>query len=172
MRGTTGATAQPSWTGEFHDTWIIIAGMRGLQDARTMGNWLRRRSPGDRQRVATVRKLEQWGFMFAARDWMQPANDTAAQAITDALHALLVARADALMAVRKARPSKRARGPSPARSKPTKRCAGLLTGLTVATASRNGANQEGSKNERALGGGHQPRARMPLRTHSAGMPRV
>jgi hypothetical protein len=51
----------------------------------------------DKQRVAAVRKLEQLGYTFAAGDWMHPANDTAAPAITDALHALLVARADALM---------------------------------------------------------------------------
>jgi hypothetical protein len=53
----------------------------------------------DRQRVAAVRKLEQLGYTFAAGDWMQPANDAAAvvPAITDALHALLVARADAIV---------------------------------------------------------------------------
>ena len=52
----------------------------------------------DRQRVAAVRKLEAMGYTFAAGDWMQPANDAAAvvPAITDALHALLVKRADAL----------------------------------------------------------------------------
>ena len=50
----------------------------------------------DKQRVAAVRKLEQLGYTFAAGDWMHPANDTAAPAITDALHALLVARADAI----------------------------------------------------------------------------
>ena len=49
----------------------------------------------DRQRVAAVRKLEQMGYTFAAGDWMQPDNDTA-PAITDALHALLVARANAI----------------------------------------------------------------------------
>jgi hypothetical protein len=51
----------------------------------------------DRQRVAAVRKLEGMGYTFAAGDWMQPANDTAAPAITDDLYALLVKRADALM---------------------------------------------------------------------------
>jgi hypothetical protein len=53
----------------------------------------------DKQSVAAVRKLEAMGYTFAAGDWMQPANDAAAvvPAITDALHALLVARADALM---------------------------------------------------------------------------
>jgi len=52
----------------------------------------------DRQRVAAVRKLEAMGYTLAAGDWMQPANDAAAvvPAITDALHALLVARADVL----------------------------------------------------------------------------
>jgi hypothetical protein len=52
----------------------------------------------DRQRVTAVRKLEQLGYTFAAGDWMHPANDAGAvvPAITDALHALLVARADAL----------------------------------------------------------------------------
>jgi len=53
----------------------------------------------DKQRVAAVRKLEQLGYTFAAGDSMQSANDAAAvvPAITDALHALLVARADALV---------------------------------------------------------------------------
>ena len=51
----------------------------------------------ERQRVAAVRKLEAMGYTFAAGDWMAPANDAAAPAITDALHALLVARADKLM---------------------------------------------------------------------------
>ncbi len=53
----------------------------------------------DKQRVAAVRKLEQLGYTFTAGDWMKPANDAAVgwPAITDALHALLVARADALM---------------------------------------------------------------------------
>jgi hypothetical protein len=51
----------------------------------------------DKQRVAAVRKLEQLGFTFAGDDWMQPTNNAApAPAITDALHALLVKRADDL----------------------------------------------------------------------------
>lgn len=50
----------------------------------------------DRQRVAAVRKLEGMGYTFAAGDWMHPAND----AVALALHALLVARADALMGKR------------------------------------------------------------------------
>ena len=51
----------------------------------------------DRKRFAAVRKPEAVGYTFAAGDWMQSANDAAAvvPAITDALHALLVARADA-----------------------------------------------------------------------------
>jgi hypothetical protein len=54
----------------------------------------------DRQRVAAVRKLEAMGYTLAAGDWMQPANDAAAvvPAITDALHALVVARAAHLTA--------------------------------------------------------------------------
>lgn len=53
----------------------------------------------DKQRVAAVRKLEQLGYTFAAGDWMKPANDSTAVApvITDALHALLAARADELV---------------------------------------------------------------------------
>jgi hypothetical protein len=51
----------------------------------------------DKQRIAAVRKLEQLGYTFAAGDWMHPTNDaTPAPAITDALHALLVKRADDL----------------------------------------------------------------------------
>ena len=51
----------------------------------------------DKQRVAAVRKLEELGYKFVAGDWMHPTNDAApAPAITDALHALLVKRADDL----------------------------------------------------------------------------
>jgi len=51
----------------------------------------------DKQRIAAVRKLEQLGFTFAGDDWMHPTNNAAsAPAITDALHALLVKRADDL----------------------------------------------------------------------------
>jgi len=51
----------------------------------------------DKQRVAAVRKLEELGYTFAAGDWMHPTNDAApAPAITDALHGLLVRRADDL----------------------------------------------------------------------------
>jgi hypothetical protein len=51
----------------------------------------------DKQRIAAVRKLEQLGYTFAGGDWMHPTNDAApAPAITDALHALLVQRDDAL----------------------------------------------------------------------------
>lgn len=54
----------------------------------------------DKQRVAAVRKLEQLGYTFATGDWMHPTDEPAAviPAITDELHALLVARADELMA--------------------------------------------------------------------------
>ncbi len=51
----------------------------------------------DRQRIAAVRNLEQMGYTFADGDWVQPANEAVAPVITDALHALLVRRADALM---------------------------------------------------------------------------
>ena len=51
----------------------------------------------DKQRIAAVRKLEQLGYTFAAGDWMHPTNDAApVPAITDALHALLIKRADDL----------------------------------------------------------------------------
>jgi hypothetical protein len=51
----------------------------------------------DKQRIGAVRKLEELGYTFAAGDWMLPTNDAApAPAITDALHALLVKRADDL----------------------------------------------------------------------------
>jgi hypothetical protein len=52
----------------------------------------------DKQRVAAVRKLEQLGYTFAG-DWHPPAGVTAAfpkSAQADAMHALLVQRADAL----------------------------------------------------------------------------
>ena len=52
----------------------------------------------DKQRVAAVRKLEQLGYTFAG-DWHPPAGVTAAippSAQVDAMHALLVQRADAL----------------------------------------------------------------------------
>ena len=51
----------------------------------------------DKQRIIAVRKLEQLGYTFAADDWLHPTNNAApAPAITDALHALLVKRADDL----------------------------------------------------------------------------
>jgi hypothetical protein len=51
----------------------------------------------DKQRVAAVRKLEQLGYTFAGDDWMHSADGgRSAPAITDALHALLVKRADDL----------------------------------------------------------------------------
>jgi hypothetical protein len=53
----------------------------------------------DKQRIAAVRKLELLGYTFAAGDWHAPTGVTAAtptSAQTDAKHALLVQRADAL----------------------------------------------------------------------------
>jgi hypothetical protein len=53
----------------------------------------------DKQRIAAVRKLEQLGYTFAAGDWMDSNEDPRAvmPANTDQLHALLIARADALI---------------------------------------------------------------------------
>ena len=63
---------------------------RGHNDGTTM-------STIDKQRIAAVRKLEQLGYTFAAGDWMHPADGASpAPAITDALHALLLKRADEL----------------------------------------------------------------------------
>ena len=51
----------------------------------------------DKQRIAAVRKLEQLGYTFAGDDWMHSTDGASpAPAITDALHALLVRRADDL----------------------------------------------------------------------------
>ena len=50
----------------------------------------------DRLRIAAVRTLEQMGYTFTDGDWMHPAKDAVAPIITDALHALLVRRADDL----------------------------------------------------------------------------
>lgn len=51
----------------------------------------------DKQHIAAVRKLEQPGYTFAGADWMHPADGASpTPAITDALHALLVRRADDL----------------------------------------------------------------------------
>ena len=51
----------------------------------------------DKQRIAAVRKLEELGYTFAGDGWMHPTKNAAlAPAITDALHALLVKRADDL----------------------------------------------------------------------------
>jgi hypothetical protein len=51
----------------------------------------------DNQRIAAVRKLEQLGYTFAGDDWMHPSDSASpAPAITDALHALLLRRADDL----------------------------------------------------------------------------
>jgi hypothetical protein len=52
----------------------------------------------DKQRIAAVRKLEQLGYTFAD-DWHPPAGVTATtptSAQVDAMHVLLVRRADAL----------------------------------------------------------------------------
>ena len=56
----------------------------------------------DRQRVAAVRHLEAAGYRFEGRAWLRPiaANDTAPAGVldeADAMHALLVLRADALV---------------------------------------------------------------------------
>jgi hypothetical protein len=53
----------------------------------------------DKQRIAAVRKLEQLGYTFAGGDWHAPAGMPAAPPASvqaDAMHALLVQRADAL----------------------------------------------------------------------------
>jgi hypothetical protein len=50
----------------------------------------------ENQRVAAVKKLEELGYTFAAGEWMEPGHDAIAPKITDALHALLVKRADEL----------------------------------------------------------------------------
>ncbi len=54
----------------------------------------------DKQRVAAVKTLEELGYTFVAGDWLRPQSDAATilpPPTTDQLHALLVARADALM---------------------------------------------------------------------------
>ena len=51
----------------------------------------------DKQYIAAVRKLAQLGYTFAGGDWMHPTDSASpTPAITDALHALLVKRADDL----------------------------------------------------------------------------
>jgi hypothetical protein len=51
----------------------------------------------DKKRITAVRKLEELGYTFANNDWMHRDNDVArAPAITDALHAPLLERADDL----------------------------------------------------------------------------
>ena len=47
-----------------------------------------------RQRIAAVRKLEAMGYVFHEHDWTGPAIPAAFEA--DAMHALLVLRADAI----------------------------------------------------------------------------
>ena len=48
----------------------------------------------DKQRIAAVRKLEAMGYVFHEHDWTGPAIPATFEA--DAMHALLVLRADAL----------------------------------------------------------------------------
>jgi hypothetical protein len=53
----------------------------------------------DKQRIGAIRKLEKLGYNYAFDDWHAPAGMTAApptSAQADAMHALLVQRADAL----------------------------------------------------------------------------
>jgi hypothetical protein len=53
----------------------------------------------DKQRIAAVRKLEQLGYTFAFGEWHTPGGTTAPASTSvqaDAMHALLVQRADAL----------------------------------------------------------------------------
>ena len=50
----------------------------------------------DKQRVAAVKKLEELGYTFAEGELMAPGHGAVAPKITDALHALLVKRADEL----------------------------------------------------------------------------
>ena len=53
----------------------------------------------DKQRIAAVRKLEQLGYTFAVDKWHAPAGIAAPASTSiqaDAMHALLVQRADAL----------------------------------------------------------------------------
>jgi hypothetical protein len=48
----------------------------------------------DKQRIAAVRKLEAMGYVFHEHDWAGPAIPSTFEA--DAMHALLVLRADAI----------------------------------------------------------------------------
>jgi hypothetical protein len=50
----------------------------------------------DKQRIEAVSKLEKMGYTFVGGEWRQPDNETVAPSIMDALHALVVRRADAL----------------------------------------------------------------------------
>ena len=49
-----------------------------------------------KQRIAAVRKLERLGYTFAAGDWHAPVLATPTSAQADAIHAILVQRADVL----------------------------------------------------------------------------
>jgi hypothetical protein len=53
-----------------------------------------RMSTIDKQRIAAVRKLEAMGYVFHEHDWTGPAIPVTFEA--DAMHALLVLRADAI----------------------------------------------------------------------------
>jgi len=59
----------------------------------------------DRQRVAAVRKLEAKGYVFREHDWTGPAIPAAFEA--DAMHALLVLRADAIEGCKENSPEER-----------------------------------------------------------------
>jgi hypothetical protein len=52
----------------------------------------------DKQRIAAVRKLEGMGYTFAGGEWTHSANDTVGptRLAADALHALIIKRADDL----------------------------------------------------------------------------
>ena len=74
-----------------------VVGVAAGADGYHQSNREMHMSTIDKQRIAAVRKLEQLGYTFADDDWMHPTNDAApVPAITDALHALLVKRADDL----------------------------------------------------------------------------
>jgi hypothetical protein len=89
----------------------------------------------DKQRIAAVRKLEQLGYTFTGDDWMHPANGAApAPAITDALHALLVKRADDLEGCTAGSDESASFRPSLTQSRLTRRCVGLMAGSPAARA--------------------------------------
>jgi hypothetical protein len=63
-------------------------------DAGDLAAAYRRMSNIDKQRIAAVRKLEAMGYVFHQHDWKGPAIPATFEA--DAMHAVLVLRADAL----------------------------------------------------------------------------